>query len=49
MRQIVETVLYIDPQAARPVGFCPVCGGAIYAPEGSCIRCQRDAQWNCGN
>lgn len=36
-----EAVLYTDPQAQKPQGFCPVCGGEIYAPEGICLRCQR--------
>ena len=25
-----ESVLYIDPQAAKPAAFCPVCGGDGY-------------------
>jgi hypothetical protein len=36
-----ESVLYCDPQAARPAGFCPVCGGECYAPSLMCIRCER--------
>ena len=40
IKEILE-VLYIDPQAAVPVGFCPCCGGERYAPEGPCPRCER--------
>jgi hypothetical protein len=39
IRQI-EQNLYIDPQQTVPAGYCEVCGGAIYAPGGVCIRCQ---------
>ena len=35
----IEPTLYIDPQAAIPVGYCQRCGGAIYAPGGECLRC----------
>jgi len=35
----IESMLYIDEQAAVPVSFCCRCGGAIYAPEGLCLRC----------
>ena len=30
-----------DPQQERPVGFCPECGGELYAPSCVCIRCER--------
>ncbi len=43
MRQTMESNLYIDPQAERPAGYCPKCGGALYAPSCQCIRCGRDA------
>ena len=36
-----ESILYIDPQAAKPAAFCPVCGGECYAPSLICIRCER--------
>ena len=36
-----ESVLYFDPQAAKPDYFCPVCGGECYAPSRTCIRCER--------
>ena len=42
MRPSIEQVLYIDPQAAVPAGFCPVCGGELYAPGLVCLRCERD-------
>jgi hypothetical protein len=41
--QGIESTLYIDPQAQRIAGFCPRCGGALYAPGYSCLRC-REAQ-----
>ena len=41
MDTAIESTLYIDPQAAIPVGFCDVCGGEIYTSGGSCPRCER--------
>jgi hypothetical protein len=38
----IEPVLYIDPQAAAPAGYCPVCGGALYSPSLTCLRCARN-------
>lgn len=38
----IESVLYIDPGAERPAGFCPVCGGEVYAPSMLCYRCERN-------
>ena len=37
----IESTLYIDPQTAKPSGFCPDCGGELYAPGNDCLRCQR--------
>ena len=37
----IEATLYIDLQAARPAAFCRVCGGELYFPGGSCLRCRR--------
>lgn len=37
----MQQILYIDPQEAKPVAFCPTCGGEIYAPGGICLRCER--------
>ena len=37
----IEPMLYIDPQAAVPDGYCPRCGGALYAPGRICLRCER--------
>lgn len=37
----IESTLYIDQQAATPSGFCPNCGGEVYAPGNSCLRCAR--------
>jgi len=36
-----ESILYFDPQTAKPAGFCPICGGECYAPSLACIRCER--------
>lgn len=41
MIQQIEPVLYLDPQAARPICRCEICGGAIYGPSGLCPRCER--------
>ena len=38
----IEPILYTDPQAIPPKEFCPLCGGALYAPSLTCIRCGRD-------
>ena len=37
----IESVLFADPQAARPACFCQVCGGECYAPSLICLRCER--------
>jgi len=42
MIDCIESILYIDPQAVPPGGYCPVCGGALYLPSLYCIRCGRD-------
>lgn len=42
MSELVEQVLYIDPQQERLFDFCPVCGGERYAPGFHCLRCERD-------
>ena len=42
-KTMYESILYFDPQTARPVCFCPVCGGECYAPSRICIRCERRA------
>ena len=43
MTIMIEPMLYIDPQAAKPLSRCPVCGGERYAPGENCIRCERRA------
>ncbi len=43
MKLFIEPMLYIDPQAAPPGGSCPVCGGALYLPSLTCLRCERRA------
>ncbi len=37
----IQGVLYVDPQAARPAGFCEICGGEVYWPRLWCCRCGR--------
>ena len=37
----IQGNLYIDPQDQVPAGYCPHCGGALYAPSLICIRCER--------
>jgi len=36
-----ESILYPDPQTARPACFCPKCGSECYAPSFICILCER--------
>ena len=38
---IIEPVLYPDPQAARPAGLCRRCGTECYFPSLRCLRCER--------
>lgn len=38
----IASILYIDPQAQKEAGRCPVCGGCVYWPGLHCIRCERD-------
>lgn len=40
MKVTIEQVLYIDLQAAVPVGVCLRCGSEIYREDGSCFRCE---------
>ena len=35
----IQGVLYVDPQAARPAGFCEIYGGEVYWPGLWCCRC----------
>lgn len=41
MKITIEPTLYLDPQAVKPAGYCPVCGGALYNPSLVCLRCER--------
>ena len=36
----IDSVPYIDIQAALTVGFCGRCGSEVYAEGGICIRCE---------
>ena len=38
----LESVLYIDPGAQIPAGYCPECGSELYAPSLVCLRCERE-------
>ena len=37
----IEQVLYVDVQAAKPGGFCPVCARELYPPTFTCLYCER--------
>ena len=37
----IESGLFADPQAEKPACFCPVCGGELYLPSLTCLRCER--------
>lgn len=41
VNEMVQGMLYTDPQAAPITGFCEVCGGALYGAGTFCIRCER--------
>ena len=38
---LIESILFPDPQAVRPLCFCRRCGGERYAPGRHCLRCER--------
>ena len=38
---MIQEMLFFDPQAQKPAGVCPVCGGELYAPSLHCLRCER--------
>ena len=37
----IEQVLYVDVQAVKPGGFCPVCARELYLPGLICLYCER--------
>lgn len=41
MRITIDPTLYFDPQQALPAGYCARCGGCLYRPSLSCLRCGR--------
>ena len=41
MIEEIQGTLYTDPQAQVPAGYCPRCGGAVYQPSLTCLRCER--------
>lgn len=42
--KLEEMTLFTDPQTQQPAGFCPECGGELYAPGLFCLRCGRESQ-----
>ena len=41
MMDILEQILFMDPQDQVPACYCSHCGGARFAPSLTCIRCER--------
>ena len=41
MMDILEQILFTDPQDQVPACYCTLCGGARFAPSLICIRCER--------
>lgn len=39
MKVTIRNDCYIDPQDQIPAGYCPACGGELYAPSCECDRC----------
>ena len=39
----IKGTLFTDPQEEPIAAFCEVCGGALYLPSLTCIRCERRA------
>ena len=37
----IKSSLFTDPQEEHPAAFCEICGGALYLPSLTCIRCER--------
>ncbi len=40
MIPLIEPVLYMDLQAAKPVWFCENCGAECYHPARLCTECE---------
>ena len=40
MIPLIEPVLFLDPQAEKPVCFCLRCGGECYHPAELCDDCE---------
>ena len=46
----IQGVLYVDPQAARPAGFCEICGGEVYWPGALVLPVRKEGEeCTCGN
>ena len=43
MMDILEQILFTDPQDQVPACYCARCGGARYAPSLTCIRRERSS------
>ncbi len=41
MLPMIEPTLYLDVQREKPGGLCRCCGGELYAPGFTCLRCER--------
>ena len=41
MGNIIEPMLYVDEQSLPPAARCEVCGGEVYPPTLTCLRCER--------
>ena len=39
MNVTIKNDIYKDPQDEIPAGYCPECGGELYAPSCECDRC----------
>jgi hypothetical protein len=42
MLQTISEILYIDPQDAIPVGFCPRCGKELWNWDTPCRHCREE-------
>ena len=43
MNRDIAPNLYTDIQDVPPEDFCPICGGELYGPGLTCLRCEGGA------